>query len=357
MLRSLVAPPTLKDPPPPPVEPSPDADAPEAAATTSETPEILLRRNLSRESLEAAIAEGCYVWIDAVDPDDDEIKWLGQMFELHPQVMSDLRRDDRRPTLMPFPDYLFLSLFQPTVTVKDKQSIVASSEIHCLIGARWLLTVRGEGVKAVDSAYDRAAQNVDYWKRELPYLLYMVMQAVIDSYYPLIDRISNQLNLLEEKAMNEGDKSLQKSVFRLKQQLINLRQMVAPQREVVSNVIGEDRLASTPEDRDLFRHLYERLLRIYDVIDSQRDLASNVLDLLESQESGNLAKAVGRLTVLSMLFLPPTFIVGLFGLNFVTTSPEFEIPVSGGALFLIIVLLTVIMSAGIAWFFRKQGWL
>jgi magnesium transporter len=133
--------------------------------------------------------------------------------------------------------------------------------------------------------------------------------------------------------------------------------MVAPQREVISNVIGEERLSRTSDERELFRHLYERLLRIYDVIDSQRDLASNVLDLIESQESSKLGTAVNRLTVLSMIFLPLTFLVGLFGLNFVTTKPEWEIPLGGDAVFLLILLITAISAGAMAYYFRKQGWL
>ncbi|MDX2161337.1 MAG: magnesium transporter CorA family protein [bacterium] len=338
MLRSLVAP----------------AEVVLQSESHAEAPtEIKLRRNLSKASLETALAEGAVVWIDAVNPDAEDLKWLEEQFHLHPAVMGDLARDDRRPMLRAYPDYLFLSLFQPTV----KQTTVTGDEIHCLIGVNWLLTVRKESASAVEGAYDRVAANTDYWLRGLAYLLYMVIQTVVDSYYPLLDRLSNQLNSLEEKAMSDGDRSLQRSVFRIKQQLINLRQMVAPQREVISNMIGEERITASPDDRDLFRHLYERLLRIYDVIDAQRDLASNVLDLIENQEASNLAKAVSRLTVLSMIFLPPTFIVGLFGLNFVTTSPEFEIPMSGAAVFVFIVAVTLAMSFGIAWFFRRQGWL
>ncbi|MFN8529212.1 MAG: magnesium transporter CorA family protein [Anaerolineae bacterium] len=325
----------------------------EAGDVPAANTELKLRRNLSKESLDAALQEGNAVWIDAVDVDEDDLHWLENTFHLHPIVVGDLRREDRRPTLRAYPDYLFLSLFQPTV----KQTAINGEEIHCLIGTNWLLTVRKESSTAVESAYDRVAANTDYWFRGLPYMMYMVIQAVVDSYYPLLDRLSNQLNTLEERAMLNGDKTLQKSVFRIKQQLINLRQMVAPQREVISAMIGEERIATSPDDRDLFRHLYERLLRVYDVIDAQRDLASNVLDLIESQDSTHLANAVGRLTVLSMLFLPPTFIVGLFGLNFVTTEPEFQIPISGGALFLIILLITALMSVGIALFFKRQGWL
>ncbi len=347
MIRSLAAPPKVL------IERDSQSDDAPVEDTAQES--FILRRNLSQESLETALAEGCFVWMDLTTPDEDELRWLERTLHLHPIVVSDLRREDRRPTLLVYPDYMFLSLFQ--AQINHKQSEIDAAEIHCLVGENFFVTVRGEGSKAVEQAYERAAQNLDYWERGVGYILYLTVQFVIDSYYPLLDRISNQLNTLEEKAMINGDKTLQKSVFRIKQQLINLRQMVAPQREVISNVIGEDRVASRIEDRDLFRHLYERLLRIYDVIDAQRDLASNVLDLIESQESANLAKAVGRLTVLSMLFLPPTFLVGLFGLNFVTTNPEFEIPVSGGVVFIIIIALTLMMSTGIAFFFKRRGWL
>lgn len=273
-----------------------------APAHLDEQDEFTLRRNLTLDSLEEALQNGELLWLDSVDPDDEEIRWLERVLNLHPAVVSDLRREDRRPALMVYPEYLFLSLFQARV---DK-SIIISDEIHCIVGQNFFLTVRHETSSAVDGAYERAAQNAEYWRRGVPYFLYLAMQFIVDSYYPLIDRISNQLNKLEEQAMVDGGKDLQRSVFRLKQQLINLRQMVAPQREVVSNVIGEERLSKTSENRDLFRHLYERLLRIYDVIDAQRDLASNVLDLIESQEASNLANAVSRLTVLSRMFHFPT---------------------------------------------------
>ena len=343
MLRSLVAPPHVMV----------IANDRGNGSSAAEEETFTLRRNLSREKLEEALNEKNFVWIDAVDVDEDEISWLEATLSLHPVVVGDIKREDRRPTLRTYPDYVFLSLFQPNV----KNTAIQGDEVHVLIGENWLLTVRKETSTSVSGAYDRAAANTDYWYRGISYLLYMVIQSVVDSYYPLLDRVSNQLNSLEEKAMNDGDKVLQKSVFRIKQQLINLRQMVAPQREVISNMIGEERVAASPDDRDLFRHLYERLLRVYDVIDAQRDLASNVLDLLESQDGAKLAKAVGRLTVLSMIFLPPTFLVGLFGLNFVTTAPEFEIPMSGAALFMFIVVATLLISAGIAWFFKRQGWL
>lgn len=315
---------------------------------------FVIRRNLTFEALEQAINNEDLMWLDIVDSTEEEIQWLEHTFHLHPVVVSDLRREDRRPALHTYPEYLFLSLFQAQIRLTE----VFGHEIHCIISEKFLVTVRTAASSAVDGAYERAAQNIDYWPRGVVYFLYLTMQFVIDAYYPLLDRISLQLNELEEDAMNNGNnRNLQRSIYRIKHQLIALRQMVAPQREVLSNAIGEERLARTGENRDLFRHLYERLLRVYDVIDSQRDLASNVLDLIESQQSTRLANAVSRLTVFSMIFLPLTFLVGLFGLNFVTTQPEFEIPFSGAALFWLIIGFTMVSALLMAWYFRRRGWL
>jgi magnesium transporter len=318
-----------------------------------ENGEIALRRNLSPENLQEALADGHKIWIDVTDPDDEEIAWLETTLKLHPAVVNDLKREDRRPALMVYPDYLFLSLFEPQMKLKE----VRGAEIHCLISTNYFVTVREANTRVVDNAYERAAQNPESFRRGTAYMLYLTTQFVVDAYYPLLDQISLQLSQLEEVILTEGKSISEHAIYRIKQQLISLRQMVAPQREVLSGVIGEDRLAETTETRDLFRHLYERLLRVYDVIDSQRDLSSNVLDLMRNQASNRLAEAVNRLTLLSMIFLPLTFIIGLFGLNFVTTQPEMQIPIDGGWMFTLIVVLTGASGSWLLWFFRRKGWL
>ncbi len=319
-----------------------------------ETQEVTLQRNLDQEQLEVKYSEECRAWVDIVNPTTEEIEWLARVIQLSPNVRQDLLREDRRPSLMVYPNYLFLSLFQPQIKLNQ----VETKEIHCLMTDHWFVTVRQGDSTAVEDAYNRVAQNPDSWHSGIAYCLYLTSQFVIDSYYPLLDRVSTQLNASEEKLLNGGAKNdVRKSVYRIKQQLINLRQMVAPQREVFSNVIGEKRVAEDGDIRDLFRHLYERLLRVYDVIDSQRDLSSNVLDMMENQESRKLGEAVSRLTILSMIFLPLTFFTGLFQLNFATTTDQIILPISGNIMF-VVVMAAMIISVGVmAVVFRRQGWL
>jgi magnesium transporter len=326
--------------------------APESEQVEGE--EFALRRNLSQENLEVVVKAGEITWIDVVDSTEGEIRWLEQLLELGPSVVADLKREDRRPAMLVYPKYLFLSLFQPYIQATK----VGGKEIHCLIGEKYFVTVRTADSTAVDEAYNRTAQNPDSWQRGVAYFLYLTSQYVVDTYYPLLDRMSVQLSEIEEQFLNGGiDKQAQKPIYRIKQQLIGLRQMVAPQREVLSNVIGEQRLAGNDDTRDLFRHLYERLLRVYDVIDAQRDLASNVLDMIENSESRRIVEAVNRLTIFSMIFLPLTFLTGFFQLNFATTSEPIILPITGAVMLLIVLLLMIFSAATMLFFFRRKGWL
>jgi magnesium transporter len=336
MLRSLVA--------------YPQEDDSESGAAFS------IRRNVPQADIEAALESNTYFWLDIVDPSEDEIEWLVRLLRLAPQVEADIRREDRRPTLMAYLDYLFISLFQPHIHMQQ----VEGREIHCLVGEDYFVTVRRADATAVDQAYNRVAQNPDAWKQGVAYLFYMTSQYVIDQYYPMLDRISIELNKQEERLMENGgkiEKIARKSVYRMKQQLIKLRQMIAPQREVFSNVLGENRLAANENIRDLFRHLYERLLRVYDEIDSQRDVANNVVDLMENQESRKMGEAVNRLTIFSMIFLPLSVFTSLFQLNFTHTTDPMEITISGAVLFMGIVVAMVASVGGMLFYFRRRGWI
>jgi magnesium transporter len=314
----------------------------------------VLRRNLTQEKLELCLAEGCSMWMDIVNPETEEIHWLEGLLELSATVVADLLREDRRPTLLVYPHYLFLSLFQPYAQGNG----IVGKEIHCIVGEHFCVTVHQADASAVEEAYNRVVQNPDAWQRGVAYFLYLTAQHVIDTYYPLLDRISNQLNDLEEKLLSDGaDKQAQKSVYHIKQQLIVVRQMIAPQREVLSNLMGEQRVSSNNDIRDLFRHLYERLLGIYDVIDSQRDLTSNVLEIIASQHSRKMGEALTRLTIFSMVFLPLTFFIGFFQLPFATIREPVELPISGQAILVILIALMITSVIGLVSLFRYRGWI
>jgi magnesium transporter len=340
MIRSLVISPST--------EPETD-DNPNNGSSTRNT----LRRNLSQENLELCLPDNCIMWIDMVDPNDKEISWLAAWLNLSPVVVNDLRREDRRPTLLVYPEYLFLSLFQPQSQMKK----LNSQEIHCIVGEHYCVTVRQSESTAIDDAYNRVVQNPDSWERGVAYFLYLTAQHIVDTYYPLLDRISNQLNTLEEKQLTSSDdKQAQKSLYSIKQNLIGLRQMIAPQREVISNLIGEQRVSGNSDTRDLFRHLYERLLGIYDVIDSQRDLTNNVLEIINNQQSRKMGEAVNRLTIISMVVLPFTFFLGMFDSNIFQIGETVVLPMNGLVFSILLTGLMLMTIAIMRAIFQKQGW-
>lgn len=328
-------------------------DASTAGDAENSPADPILERDLTPAALEKCFAEGCTIWIDMITPTAQEIRWLAKLLKLSPNVVEDLLREDHRPTLLVYPTYLFLSLFQPCI----QDDAIMGKEIHCLLGEHFFVTVRQADATAVEVAYDRVAQNPDSWQRGIAYCLYLTAQHVIDTYYPLLDRISNHLNHLEEKLLSdEGDKHAQKTVYRVKQDLIGLRQMIAPQREVLSNLLGEQRLSNDSDIGDLFRHLYKRLLRIYDLIDTQRDLTGNVLEIIANQQALKMGDAINRLTIISMVFLPFTFFLGLFDSNFFTIGESVHLPINGLAMFMLIVLTMAVSIVGTLMVFRWRNW-
>jgi magnesium transporter len=322
-------------------------------ATTADTPAdaVILRRNLSQESLEKCLADGCDMWVDIIAPDEKEVRWLERWLQLSATVVADLLREDRRPTLLVYPHYLFLSLFQPVA----QSNTLVGKELHCIIGDHFCITVRLADASALEEAYNRVAQNPASWNRSVAYFFYLAAQHIIDTYYPLLDRISTQLNDLEEKLLSDSDdKQAQKSVYRIKQHLIGLRQMIAPQREVLSNLIGEQRVSNNSDIRDLFRHLYERLLGINDVIDAQRDLTGNVLEIISNQQSRKMEDAVNRLTVISLVFLPFSFFMSLFDAGFFRVGDAVVIPTNGLVMAVAIVVLMVSSIGVVRRVFRRR---
>jgi magnesium transporter len=330
MIRSLVI--TLNS------QPLTDETGKDAAGHTS-----TLQRNQSQDRLEAFFAEGSIMWIDVISPEDEEIHWL-----------EDLLREDRRPTLLVYPGYLFLSLFQPL----SQGNAILGKEIHCIVGKHFYVTVRQTDASALQESYNRVVQNPASWDRGVAYFLYLTAQHTIDAYYPLLDRIGNQLHELEEQFLSDSDdKQAQESVYRIKNHLIRLRQMIAPQREVLSNLMGEQLVSSNRDVRDLFRHLYERLLGIYDVIDSQRDLSGNVLEIISNHHARKIGEAVNRLTVISMVFLPFALFVGMFDAGFFNVSEAVNLPVDGLGITIVIILMIIASIVIMGRVFQQRGWI
>lgn len=314
----------------------------------------IIRRNLTPHAISHELNNDYLLWIDIVDPDEKEIDWLQEQLNFHPLVVEDLKRNDTHPAVLAYSDYIFISIFQPSIKLKQ----VRRTEVHCIIGEFYFVTVRQSASQAVDETYERVSQNPKYWDRGVSYFLYLTAQSIVDAYYPLVDNISNDLNTLEEDLLFSFNGDLiRKTVYQIKQNLIKLRQMIASQREVLSKIVGEERLARTHENRDLFRHLYERLMGVYDNIDSQRDLSSNVLDLIQNHEAQELGHAVNRLTIFSMIFLPLTFITGVFELNFISPATPFLLPISGSVLFTLLIVTMLVIASLMIMFFHKKAWI
>jgi magnesium transporter len=285
-----------------------------------------------------------FFWLDLTAPTNDEIAKLGELFRFHPLALEDTEQFGQRPKLDNYGDHVFLVFYGGwRHSESDPEPLC---EIHFFISGQYVVTVHRDPLPAL------AQQREQLHGRTLhseQFLLYRILDALTDSFFPILADM--EAAVLQDPT----DRQLQR-LFSLKRQLVAMRKVVTPQRDLFARSV--DQIAELPglelDERDYFRDVYDHLIRISDLIDSYRDLLSGATDLYLSTVSNRQNDVMKQLTVIATIFLPLAFLTGFFGQNFgflvtgIKSTWAFWVIGMGS------MLLTV---AGLVLFFRRKGWL
>jgi len=291
--------------------------------------------------------EGILVWVSAVKPDEGEIEILRREFELHPLAVEDVRKQGQRPKLDAYAAQHMIVAYE-AIEAEDELS-----EIHLFIGPGWLLSVTWSPTPMLDDVRGRFAGGRDLAGSGVGELLYAVLDAAIDSYFPELDRLSDRIDRLEDRILEgDADRDSLREVLAIKRRLLTLRRVLAPMRDVANQLLRRDLdivdLATVPYYQDLYDHL----VRVLDQLDVYRDLLATVLDARLTVASNSLNAIMKRLTAFTVLLMVPTLIAGIYGMNF-DLMPELRWPF-GYPLALGMMALAVVVAVT---FFRRRGWL
>jgi magnesium transporter len=303
---------------------------------------------LSRENLERLLAGGSFFWIDLSRPSGEDFAVLRDVFHFHPLALEDSEHFGQRAKLDDYDDFVFLVVYG---AVPDEDRLV---EVHCFYSERFLITVHRDEAPTfteVRHRYQKRKASID----EPALLLYRIIDALVDSFFPILADFDDRIDELENQTfLHASDKQLQE-IFAMKRLLVGMRKAVTPQRDLFASLMGgvTEIPGMTTEAERHFRDIYDHLIRISDLIDTYRDLLSSSMDVFLSTVSNRLNVVMKQLAVIATIFLPLTFITGFFGQNFgwlvrnIAGWPAFAALGVGLEILAVVILVT---------FFRRRGW-
>ena len=290
--------------------------------------------------------DGTLVWVSAVSPDAGTIEVMRREFDLHPLVVEDLEKRRQRPKLDAYEAQHVIVAYEVT---EAEQGL---SEIHLFIGPGWLVTVSWDPTPLVDGLRQQFLAGKGLGGGGVGELLYAVLDAVVDSYFPEVDRLSERIGDLEDRVLEgDADRGSLREVLAIKRRLLDLRRILGPERDVANQLLRRDLDVIEPATVPYYQDLYDHLVRVIDQLDVFRDLLAAVLDTRLTVASNTLNAIMKRLTAFTVILMVPTLIAGIYGMNF-DYMPELSWPL-GYPLALGLMALAV----GVATvFFRRRGW-
>lgn len=292
------------------------------------------------------VADGGIVWLDLSTPTEDDLNWLASRYTFHPLALEDCRHFDQRAKVEPYDGHLFISV--DAVTRANGE--LTAQELEVFLGADYLITVHRQPLAALDEMRARCLSDSRTGTYRADLLFYQIVDHMVDALFPLIDEMDDEIDDLEDEILAKPTQASLQRLFELKRQLVFLRKIVGPMRDAM-DVLADTRYEFIdPRTALYYRDTYDHLVRIYDLIEISRDLLGNALDAYLSSVSNRLNEVMKRLTLLTTIFMPISFLVGFGGMNFV------QIPFDNPAAFGIMIALLIVVPAGMLMWFWRSKW-
>jgi|LakMenEpi03Aug12_release.lakeMendotaPanAssembly.Ray.scaffolds.fasta_scaffold00298_32 magnesium transporter len=295
---------------------------------------------------------GHLCWVDLSAQDESKLAKLAEGFAFHPLTIEDCAHFDQRPKLESYGDYLFLVLhsFRPLSDGISADQASQPLELHIFLAKDYLVTVHTEAISALESVWRRVGSDPKILSKGPEFVCYLLADALVDAYFPVLDEISLKVDDIEVRALDSHQEVALSEIFLYKRMLVNLRRVLSPQRDVLLLLAKPDQDWINQRTSLYFQDVYDHILILNESVETTRDLLSNALEAYLWNESQRTNEIVKRLTLLSAIFLPLTFITGFFGQNFD------GMPFESNLLLLLMLLSCAAIPIGMVWYFIRSKW-
>jgi magnesium transporter len=255
-------------------------------------------------------------WIDVEGIHDvDKLEKLGQAFGLHPLVMEDILNTDQRPKAEDYGDYIYIVLRM--LCFDDKKNEVVADQVSIILGKNFVLSFQ-EGELDVFEPLRKGIREGKGRVRKMgaDYLAYALVDAIVDNFFVIFEKFGDEIDLIEDELIANPSRDTLQRIYRLKRDMLFLRKSVWPLRELVAMLErGESDLVGDPV-RMYLRDVHDHAVYLVDTIETFRDMLSGMLDIYLSSMSNRMNEVMKVLTIIATIFMPLTFIAGVYGMNF-----------------------------------------
>lgn len=291
------------------------------------------------------------VWVDVSNCTEDDLKKLAQEFDLHPLTIEDINGSGVRIKLEEFRGYTY---FHGKGVALDGKKRKGFSELNIVIGKNFILTVSKQKRKAFEILKNNKKKLESLFEKGsgLEYVAHHLIDMEVDAYFPYLDNMERHLNRFEDDVLVSDQEQLLAPIFRLKKEIVDTKRIVSSMREVARLLATRDVKFIDIDSQIYFNDIHDHLVRISEVVDGFRDLVNSTLEIQLATSSYRTNDIVRILTIITTLFMPLTFITGLYGMNF-SIMPELEWRFGYPVVLLAMLLIEVAMIV----YFKRKRWI
>lgn len=292
-------------------------------------------------------------WVNVDGLGDLEIiRELGELFGLHSLALEDVVHVHQRAKVEPYESHLFI-----VTRMVSSTEHLATEQLSMFLGRNYVLTFLEDPGDCLDPVRDRIRKNGGRIRRSGPdYLAYALIDSVIDSYFPTVERFADRLDEIEESVTTDQKHVIQ-WIHEIRNELLLLRRAVRPHREAVNELIRDEHPLIGPEARVFLRDCYDHTIQLIDLLEVYREMCADLRDFSISLASNRMNEIMKVLTIISTIFIPLGFIAGVYGMNF-DTSSEWNMPELKWRFGYPIVLgFMALVSLALVGFFWRRGWI
>jgi len=292
------------------------------------------------------------VWVSLENPDDAEMAVLSDVFQFHPLAIEDCQNVGYQPPKVDdFGSYIFLIVH--AIHPDHDLTELETHELNVFLGENYLVTVyKGDTLHPIDMVFRKINRDYRLTENGSDFLCHAVLDALVDDYMPVIDQMDDEIEWLEDQVLEKPSPSTMQRIIILKHSIMSLRRIISPMREVINRLSRDEFPMIDRQSRIYFRDIYDHLVRIQDLSDTIRDIVSGTMDIYLNATSLKLNEVMKALTIVSTIFLPLSFLAGVYGMNFIVNYPDWNWKYS----IFFFWGLCLAVALGMLYWFKRRGW-